>query len=106
MAPGPNHPDNTHPIRQIPGLSESQVQRLHDRWIDTVEAFLGAAATPEGKSGLVALLGLSPEQLEPLVQQATDLVGADVARKLMLPQRGGPTGVVLTEEQRKKWGLR
>jgi hypothetical protein len=106
VAPGPNHPDNTHPARQIPGLSENQIQRLHDRWIDTAEALLGAAATPEGKSGLAELLGLSPGQLEPLVQQAIDIVGADMARELMSPQRGGPTGVILTDEQRRKWGLR
>lgn len=106
MTPESNHPDNAHPIRQMPGLSKDQIQQLHDRWIDTVEAFLGVAATPEGKAGLAGLLGLAPEQVEPLVQQAIGVVGADQARGLMSPQPGGPTGAVLTDEQRKKQGER
>ena len=106
MAPGQNHTQGDHSIEQIPGLSEDQIRRLRDRWIDTAEAFLGVVATPEAKPGLAQLLELSLDQLEPLIQQAVEIVGADTARRLSSPQRGGPTGATLTDEQRRRWGLR
>jgi hypothetical protein len=106
MAPGQNHEESTHPIQQIRCLSEDQLQQLRQRWIDTVEAFLGLTATPEGKSGLAELLGVSPEQMEPLMEQAIDVVGPDMAQRLMSPRPGGPTGVILTDEQKKRLGLR
>ncbi len=43
-------------------FSDSQIEKLKGRWIETVDQFFSIASTPAGASGLAALLGMEGEE--------------------------------------------
>ncbi len=96
--------DGSHPLEQLNSLTQYHVNQLHDQWITTVEGFLGLTATPEGRSGLNQLLGVSQEQMEELVGEAVVVVGPDAVERLTTPRPGGPTGAVLEDNQKEEGG--
>lgn len=96
---------NTHPIEVLQALSPSQIALLKKRWIDTVEALLGIAANEKSRVSLGELLVVSPEGIAGLLKEAKEIVGHDRAQHLMSPQKGGPTGAALTDEQRTEFGM-
>ena len=91
-------------LDRLQSLTSVQCERLKARWIDSVEALLGSALTPQGLAGLAKLLDLSQEDTEAVVQEARDMLGPDKASRVATPFRGGPTGVVLTDEQKRMRG--
>ena len=89
------------PIEGMAKLSPRQIQALKSRWLTTVEAFVGAAATEEGRAGLREVLGIDPDALENLLRDARCALGEERFRELMTPKPGGPTGALLDDDQQQ-----
>ena len=89
----------SHPLSQLSGLGEHHIELLHGRWIDTVESFVGVTAT--SCDGLCKLLGITNTDMEQLLSAARSLLGDEEYAKKSTPKIGGPTGVPLTDEQKR-----
>jgi len=87
-------------------LTPDRVQLLQKRWITTVEAVIAAANTDEGKSGLAKSLGMSAVEVGRLLEKAREVVGTERYTELSTPKRGGPTGALLSEEDKRKYGAK
>jgi len=95
----------THPLGDLPALTQEQIQALRQRWINTVEELVGAAAVPAATGPLAQLIQVSAEQLQDLLHQAQDLLGEERYGQLVRPVPKKPTGALLTEEQKRDLGL-
>lgn len=49
-------------------FSNTQIEKLKARWIETVDQFFSIASTQAGAAGLVALLGMADEEFAPWVK--------------------------------------
>jgi hypothetical protein len=97
---------NAHPLAAIPGISPASLAALKQRWIETAEQVIALAATPQGQDGLKTLLACSDQQWGELLAKLKEAVGTESAARLEQPSPGGALGVVLTEEQKKRFGLK
>ena len=95
-----------HPLAEIPELSPDTVCALKGQWIETAEQVLALSASEEGQEGLKTLLGLDDTGLGELLDQLAEIVGPDVSSQLRQPTPGGPCGVILTDEQRRRFGVK
>ena len=95
------------PLRALalPGLSANRIERLRGQWITTIEELAGATATEAAKASVAKLLDATPKEIEELLERARDILGPDRFRQLTAGEPGGPLGVVLTQEQKKRFGL-
>jgi len=97
--------DETHPLEDLQDLTSYQIESLKSHWINSVEALLSLTVNEASRTGLVKLMDVSKEELGRIVGRARDLVGPEKARELMSEKKGGPTGVILSEEQKKEFGM-
>ena len=102
--PGPQE-GQTHSLAELTRLSPESVQLLKARWVDTVEGFVGMTASGDGKEASQRLLGIDRGQLDSVLEEAEAILGKEAFVKYSTPTPGGPTGVILTEEQRRDMGL-
>ncbi len=89
------------PIEGMAKLSPRQLQALKSRWLTTVEALVGAAATEEGRAGLCSALGIEADQLNDVLHDARDALGQERYMELLAPKPGGPTGAILDDGQQQ-----
>lgn len=89
------------PIERIGGLSPSQSEALRSRWITTIDSFVAAAATEEGRAGLCSALEIEADQLDDVLQDARGALGEERYRELLAPKPGGPTGALLDDDQQQ-----
>jgi hypothetical protein len=102
----PKEPDAvTSPLVALGVLSISQVETLGKRWINTVEALVGAAASDTGRKGVMALLEMTDEQMSVLLQKASEVLGPQRFQAIISGRPGGPTGALLTDQQKKDFGI-
>lgn len=87
------------PVEVMAKLSLCQLQALKSRWITTIDAFVAAAATEEGRAGLCQALDVEMEALDDILLDARDSLGEERYRELLAPTPGGPTGALLAEDQ-------
>ena len=90
----------TRPIADMCRLTLAQQEALKSRWLTTIDAFVAAAATPEGQAGLCKVLEVEPDALGVLLQDARDSLGEDRYAALMHPRPGGPTGALFEDQNR------
>jgi hypothetical protein len=90
-----------HPIEEMSSLAPEQVRVLRSRWLVTIEAFVAAAATSEGRVGLCQALGAGENDLDNLLHDARRLLGDDRYRALMQSKPGGPMGALWDEEDHR-----
>jgi len=83
-----------HPIEGMSKLSLRQIQALKSRWLTSIEAFVGAAATEEGRAGLREALEDASITLDDLLQEARNMLDEQRFRELMRPEPGGQTGAL------------
>jgi hypothetical protein len=95
-----------HPLESLSVLTPTQVQSLKARWIGTVEAVVSAVATPSARAGMAEALGVSARGMDGILDQARALLGEERFQKLSGQVRGGPLGALLTEEQKKDFGIK
>ena len=105
MRPKGDFKSDTHPLEELRALRPEQVQRLKAQWVDSVEALVALGAAAPAKAALAELLGISNQDLAILLEQAAELIGPERAAELSLREPGGPTGMMLTEEQKKRFGI-
>jgi hypothetical protein len=89
-------------IRGVPPLV---VQALKQRWVETAEEVIALSATWEGLAGLKALLSWDDQQLKALLDALRAEVGAAEASRLEKPTPGGSRGVILSEKDKRRFGL-
>ena len=87
------------PIEGMAKLSPCQLQALKSRWMTTIDTFVAAAATEEGRAGLCKALDIELELLDDILQDARNSLGEERYRGLLAPTPGGPTGALLDEEE-------
>jgi len=90
------------PIEEMAKLSFRQLQALKSRWITTINAFVAAAATKEGRAGLCRVLDVKLEVLDDILRDACDSLGEERYRQLLAPRSGGPTGALLDDDQQQR----
>ena len=95
---------DTHPLEGMSKLSLRQIQALRSRWMTTIEALVGAAATEEGRVGLREALDIAHEALDDLLREAQEMVGEERFRELMKPNPGGPTGALWDAKDERAGG--
>ena len=86
-------------------LSTGQVEILKKRWINTVEALVGTAASASGRKGLIALLEMTDEQMAAMLQRASQVLGPQRFQEIISGRPGGPIGALLTDQQKKDFGI-
>ena len=79
-------------------LTAEQIARLKEHWIETIEQFLSAVATEEGRVGVCRLLALDGSQLEDCVKRFTEKLPPDVAEQLRSTRPGGQLGANLPQQ--------
>jgi len=94
-----------HPLGCLGLLGPAQVEQLKEHWITTVEELLCAVASDAARQSLAELLSMSHEDMVDLVARAKELLGPDRAEELMTQEPREATGLLLTDEQRRKLGL-
>lgn len=95
-----------HLLQSVPGIEAAVIEPLKKQWIETAEQFLAISASPEGRTGLKTLLGLDDEKMDQLIGRLRDCVGPVEEQRLCQPIPGGPLGALLTEEQKRKFGVK
>ncbi len=93
---------NTHPLEGMRRLTPSQLQALEYRWLTTIDSFVAAASTDEGRAGLCIALDVEPEALDALLQDARDSLGEERYRELSAARPGGPTGALWNGESGRR----
>ena len=95
-----------HELRTVEGLDDKFVQKLAGQWINTAEELLSAAATPEGRGGLLRLLDLDKAGFDAVLDAVKGVMGEEESRDILEGARpGGPLGSRLTEEQKERLGV-
>lgn len=92
---GPNRasrPEKEHELSALRSLSSGSAQMLRSHWINTVEQFVSAGATEEGREGLKKLLVDTQVPFDALLQEAREILGAQQYETLMQAKPGGPLG--------------
>lgn len=79
-------------------LTGEQIARLKEYWIETIEQFLSAVATEEGKVGMRCLLALDESQLEDCIKRFAEKLPPDVVEKLQSTKPGGQLGANLPQQ--------
>ena len=105
----PSLPDADEPRHALASLQLMTAEAgalLEQRWITSVEELIALAASDEGRAGLLSLLKLDEDGLGALLTEAERTVGPAVAARLRDRAPGGATGALLTEEQKKRFGMR
>jgi hypothetical protein len=90
-------------LAAIRGVPPPVVQALKGRWVATAEEVLAMSATPEGGAGLRALLSFDDQQLQTLLDTLRAEVGALEAKRLERATPGGARGVILSEEEKRRF---
>lgn len=83
-----------HPLEGMHRLTLCQLQALEYRWLTTIDSFVAAASTEDGRAGLCRALDVEPEALDVLLQDARDSLGEERYRELSTARAGGPTGAL------------
>jgi len=99
----PGSKSGGHPLAAIGGVSPLVVRALKGRWVETAEEVLALSATPEGRTGLGALLCFDGRQLQTLLDTLRAEVGAAEASRLERATPGGARGVILSEEEKGRF---
>jgi len=89
------------PLERMAKLSPRQLQALKSRWITTIDSFVAAAATEEGRAGLCSVLDIEADTLDEVLQDARDALGEERYTELLAPRPGGPTGALLDDDQQQ-----
>lgn len=85
--------EQDHEITCLQSLPPSVAQTLRSRWITTVEQFVAAAATDQGRKGLETLLAEdSLVTVVEVLREALDVIGPDCYNALIQMRSGGPLG--------------
>jgi hypothetical protein len=71
--------------------------------VETAEEVLALSATPEGRAGLRALLAFNDQQLKTLLEALRAQVGVAEANRLERATPGGARGVILSEEEKRRF---
>ena len=79
-------------------LTAEQIARLKEHWIETVEQFLSAVATQEGKGGMCRLLAIDEAQLESCVTYLSRGLSPEVVERLQSTTPGGELGANLPQQ--------
>ena len=79
-------------------LTAEQIAHLKEHWIETVEQFLSAVATEEGKVGVRNLLALDESQLDDCVKRLAEKLPPDVVEQLQSTKPGGELGANLPQQ--------
>ena len=100
-------PGRDHPLADVAGLDAASVERLAGQWVRTAEQALALASTPEGREGLRRLLELGEPGLARMLELLRSAVGRERAAALEKPDTGRPPdGALLTDEQKRRFGIR
>lgn len=100
-------PGRDHPLADVAGLDAASVERLAGQWVRTAEQALALASTPEGREGLRRLLELGEPGLARMLDALRSAVGRERAAALEKPDTGRPPdGALLTDEQKRRFGIR
>src|SRR5438132_1591315 len=102
---GSTSDDREHALEAVAGLPPEWVAALKVRWITTAEQVLSMVSSGEGRAGLEAALPPGAPALHELIAILTEVVGAENIARLTQGSAGGPLGVVLTDEQKKRLGM-
>lgn len=94
----------SHPLESLAGLSPGHIELLKSRWIESVEALVGAGAAEASHEALAKLLDVRAEQMAAIMAQARAVLGDAAFAEKSTPKRGGRTGALLTEEQERQFG--
>lgn len=81
-----------HEIGCLRSLTPSLAQALQSHWIVSVEQFVAAAATAQGRKGLESLLGGGASIVDGLLRQSLELLGRTRYEALIQAKAGGPLG--------------
>ena len=101
-----HQPAASHPLSAVTSVPTSVVAALKSQWIETAEQVLALAASPQGREGLKKLLSFDVRQLEGLLSTLTDVVGPEQSTGPSIGMQAGSLGLVLTEEQKKRFGIK
>ncbi len=99
-------PGRDHPLADVVGLDAASLERLAGQWVGTAEQALALASTPEGREGLRRLLELGEPGLARMLELLRSAVGRERAAALEKPDAGRPPdGALLTDEQKRRFGI-
>ena len=87
-----NRQKTEHELSALRSLSPGSVHELRSRWINTVEQFVSAGATEQGREGLKNLLTDTQVTIDALLQEAREIIGAEQYDALTQAKPGGPLG--------------
>ncbi|MEI6394518.1 MAG: hypothetical protein WCT12_25855 [Verrucomicrobiota bacterium] len=93
-----------HALNELNVLTETALAVLRQRWIETAEQLLGAAATPEGKAGLQGLLACDGAALEVVLARLGAVVGPALQAELARPVVAGKLGLIIPENPPERPG--
>ncbi len=83
-----------HPIEGMYRLTPCQLKAFEDQWMTTIESFVAAASTEEGRAGLCRALDVGFGALDSLLQDARDSLGEERYLELSTARPGGQTGAL------------
>jgi hypothetical protein len=79
-------------------LTAEQVDRLREHWIETIEQFLSAAATDEGRAGMCRLLDLTELEFANCARRLAEGLPSDIVEGLKSTRPGGELGANLPQQ--------
>jgi len=88
-------------IEGMSELSAAQLDSLKKLWILTIDEFVSAAATEEGRNGLGEALDLSLESLGVLLNKMRSKIGNARYEMLMTARPGGPLGALIEKPKKE-----
>ena len=92
---GPNEAsrqEKEHELSALHSLASASAQKLRSHWINTVEQFVAAGATEQGREGLKTLLTETQVSVQVLLQEAREVLGAHQCDALLQAKPGGALG--------------
>lgn len=104
VMPSQEKTGDEHVLASLTSLSPESIDSLAKRWITSVEQIIALCATEDGRKGIMQILGTDSTGLASLLREAEAMVGEEKAKNLRQAHAGGARGVILTEEEKRKYG--
>ena len=92
---GESDKPKVHPLECA--LSQEQVGKLSEYWIETPEQFLSAVATPAGRAGMQKLLSMDDAQMKDCCERLSRGLSEQRLKQISSVEPGGMLGAILPD---------
>ncbi len=89
-------------LQELNILSDAQLRKLREYWIESAEQFVAAINTPEGKNGIKTLLEVDQDQLGEIIDQVMQVFPAEDADRMRKPVPEHKLGLLLDKNNDEK----